>query len=224
MRQYCISKETMSLKTLCSQMARQPSSMDILLLFDKPTTILHPICELLDGWQYEEDQGEYQPVYEEFGSILLLVLAFVHRYNLSTVDLGLHNPNSFIVRLLVKGAISYSMDELSEQEKSHLDGWIRALFNSAEGGGLGDEPMSNCPPQDFYLLVPTLFHQVVLAYSTGYLSDEALKGGLDCKSLESRYFAMSNHFDRSRRHLSSPITGRSLLLASEPYVGSARGL
>lgn len=187
----------MFLKTLCSHIARHPSYMDVMLLFDKPITILHPICELLDGWRYEEDQGEYQPVYEEFGSILLLVLAFVHRYNLSTVDLGLHNSNSFIGRLLVRGATSYSMDELSEQEKSHLDGWIRALFNSAEGGGLGDEPMSNCPPQDFYLLVPTLFHQVVLACSTGYLSDEALKGGLDCESWAFATIAAPAYYNRS---------------------------
>jgi mediator of RNA polymerase II transcription subunit 5 len=175
----------MSLKTLCSHLASRPSSLDVMLLFDEPTIILQPICELLDGWRYEEDQGEYQPVYEEFGSILLLVLAFVYRYELSTVDLGLHNNTSFIGKLLVRGAISSSMDELSEQETDQLDGWIRGLFNSAEGGGLGDEPMSNCPPQDFYLLVPTLFHQVVLACSSGYLSDEALKGGLECKSEQS---------------------------------------
>jgi mediator of RNA polymerase II transcription subunit 5 len=155
-----------------------------MLLFDKPASVLQPLCELLDGWRYDEDQGEYTPVYEEFGSVLLLVLAFVHRYNLSIVDLGLHNNTSFIGKLLVRGAISSSMEELSDQEKNQLDGWIRGLFNSAEGGGLGDEPMSNCPPQDFYLLVPTLFHQVVLAYSTGHLSDDALKGGLECKFME----------------------------------------
>lgn len=152
-----------------------------MLLFDKPATILSPVCELLDGWRYDEDQGEYQPVYEEFGSILLLVLAFVYRYNLSTVDLGIHAHDSFIAKLLVQGAISKPMDDLTEVEKIQLDGWIRGLFNS-EGGGLGDEPMSACPPQDFYLLVPTLFHQVVLAYSTGHLNDEILRGGLECQS------------------------------------------
>jgi mediator of RNA polymerase II transcription subunit 5 len=209
----------MSLKTLCSHLARQPSSLDVILLFDKPTTILGPICELLDGWRYEEDQGEYQPVYEEFGSILLLVLAFANRYNLSTVDLGLHNQNSFIGRLLVRGANSHSMDELSEQEKNHLDGWIRGLFNSAEGGGLGDEPMSNCPPQDFYLLVPTLFHQVVLACSTGNLSDDALKGGLECWFSMFFNVAALAYYDRSRRYISSSIARRRNNLAREPSLG-----
>ena len=168
----------MSLKTLCSQLARKPSSLDVMLLFDKPIIILQPICELLDNWRYDEDQGEYQPVYEEFGSILLLVLSFTHRYNLSTVDLGIRSPDSFVAKLLNQGHLSRAMDSLSELEQSHLDGWIKGLFDN-ESGGLGDELMSACPPQDFYLLVPTLFHHIVLACSTNNLSDEGLKGGLE---------------------------------------------
>jgi mediator of RNA polymerase II transcription subunit 5 len=149
-----------------------------MLLFDKPLTILQPICDLLDNWHYDEDQGEYQPVYEEFGSILLLVLSFTHRYNLTPIDLGLRSPSSFISKLLNQGHLSRAMDVLTDQEQSHLDGWIRGLFDN-ESGGLGDELMSACPPQDFYLLVPTLFHHIVLAYSTNNLTDESLKGGLE---------------------------------------------
>jgi mediator of RNA polymerase II transcription subunit 5 len=169
----------MSLKTLCSLLARKSSSLDIMLLFDKPTTILQPVCDLLDNWHYDEDQVEYQPVYEEFGSILLLVLAFVNRYNLSTVDLGIRSPStSFVAKLLNQGHLSRAMENLTDQESSHLDGWIRGLFDS-ESGGLGDELMSSCPPQDFHLLVPTLFHHIVLACSTNNLSDESLKGCLE---------------------------------------------
>ncbi|KAF5879332.1 putative mediator of rna polymerase ii transcription subunit 5 protein [Botrytis fragariae] len=175
----CGNKETMTLKTLCSQLARNPSSLDIMLLFNKPTSFLQPICELLDNWRYDEDQGEYQPVYEEFGSILLLVVSFAHRYNLSTVDLGIKNPTeSFVAKLLVQGHLSRALDPLSQQDQNHLDGWIRGLFEP-EGGGLGDELMSSCPPQEFYLLVPTLFHHIVLALSTETLSEEGLKGGLE---------------------------------------------
>jgi mediator of RNA polymerase II transcription subunit 5 len=166
----------MSLKSLCSQLARKPSALDVMLLFDKPISILQPLCELLDNWRYDEDQGEYQPVYEEFGLILLLVLSFTHRYGLSVVDLGIRTPDSFVAKLLNQGHLSRAMDELTEQEQSHLDGWIRGLF---EIGTLGDELMSSCPPQDFYLLVPTLFHHIVLACSTKNLSDDGLKSGLE---------------------------------------------
>ncbi|KAJ9134623.1 Mediator of RNA polymerase II transcription subunit 5 [Pleurostoma richardsiae] len=174
----CANKETMSLKALCSHLARKPLSLDVLLLFDKPGTILHPLCDLLDNWRYDEDQGEYQPVYEEFGSILLLLLAFVYRYNLSIADLGARAPDSFVAKLLSKGHLGRPLDDLSDQEKGHLDGWIHGLFDT-DAGGLGDELMSSCPPQDFYLLIPALFHNIVLAFSTGYLVEESLKGGVE---------------------------------------------
>lgn len=171
----------MSLKLLCSQLAQKPLSLDVMLMFEKPATILHPLCDLLDNWKYDEDQGEYQPVYEEFGSILLLVMAFAFRYGLSASDMGIISSDSFVARLLGHGHQSRSLEELSDQEKGHLDGWIHGLFDS-EAGGLGDELMSSCPPQDFYLLVSTLFHNIVLAFSTGHLAEESLRGGIECRS------------------------------------------
>lgn len=174
----CSSKDSMSLKSLCSNLAKKPASLDVMLLFNKPTTMLQPLCGLLDNWRYDDDQGEYQPVYEEFGSILLLVLAFVHRYSLTSVDLGIQAPDSFVLKLITVGHLSRATDTLTETETSHLDGWIRSLFDS-EGGGLGDELMSSCPPQDFYLLIPTLFHHIVIAVSTNNLTEESLKGGLE---------------------------------------------
>lgn len=149
-----------------------------MLLFDKPSTILQPLCDLLDNWHYDEDQVEYQPVYEEFGSVLLLVLSFVYRYNFTIADLGGRSPSSFVAKVLDQGQLSRAMDPLTEQEQSNLDGWIRGLFDN-ESGGLGDELMSSCPPQDFHLLVPTLFHHIVLACSTNNLPEESLKGGLE---------------------------------------------
>lgn len=170
----------MSLKLLCGQLAKKPLSLDVILLFDKPVSFLHPLCELLDNWRYEEDQGEYQPVYEEFGSILLLVLAFQTRYGLSLAELGIRTPDTFIGKLLSTGHMSRPLEELTEQESGHLGGWIQGLFDN-ESGGLGDELMSSCPPQEFYLLVSTLFHQTILAISTDRLSEESLKSGIECE-------------------------------------------
>ncbi|KAI1753486.1 mediator of RNA polymerase II transcription subunit 5 [Xylaria castorea] len=174
----CANKETMTLKLLCSQLAKKPLSLDVMLLFGKPAAILYPLCEVLDNWRYDEDQGEYQPVYEEFGAILLLVLAFVYRYNLTAFDLGIRSSDSFVAKLLNQGQLSRPLDELTDAEKLHLDGWIQGLFDT-ETGGLGDELMSSCPPQDFYLLVPTLFHNIMLALDTKYLADESLKTGVE---------------------------------------------
>lgn len=171
-----------------------------MLLFEKPATILHPLCELLDNWRYEEDQGEYQPVYEEFGSVLLLVLTFAYRYNLNAWDLGIRNPNSFVARLLISGHLSRTMEELTEQEKAQVGRWLTSLFDNS--GGLGDELMSSCLPQEFYPLVPTIFHQVVLAFSTGILSEESLKSGVECGSYRT---AASGKVAKTKRHATDKV-------------------
>ncbi|KAK2601945.1 mediator complex subunit [Conoideocrella luteorostrata] len=178
MRQLCQNKETMSLKMLCSQLAQKPQTLDILLLFEKLPAILDSVCQLLDNWQYEEDQGEYQPIYEDFGSILLLVLAFAYRYNLNAADIGISSPQSCIARILSRAHVSRERDEMTEQERGHVTGWIQGLFDS-DAGGLGDDLMSSCPPQDFYLLVASIFQNILVAYTYGYLNDEALKGGIE---------------------------------------------
>ncbi|KAJ4250568.1 mediator complex subunit [Fusarium torreyae] len=178
LRQSCHNKETMSLKLLCSQLAAKPQSLDIILLFEKLPTILEPLCQLLDNWRYEEDQGEYQPVYEEFGAMLLLVLAFTYRYNLNAVDIGITTPDSWVAKIIGRGHIGRQGDELTERENGHLNGWIHGLFDT-EAGGLGDELMSSCPPQEFYLVVAPLFQSIVVAYTYGYLNDESLKGGVE---------------------------------------------
>ncbi|KAK4177924.1 putative mediator of RNA polymerase II transcription subunit 5 [Triangularia setosa] len=173
----CRNRETMALKQLCSQLASKPLSLDILLLFSPAQKILHPLRELIDHWGgYDEEQGEYQPVYEEFGSILLLLMAFAYRYNLSPADLGIRSPDSFVGKLIGGGHAVRLLSDVSPQEHSHLNGWIQGLF--AEGG-LGDELMASCPPQDFYLLMPVLFGQISVALSAGYLHEETLKSGLE---------------------------------------------
>lgn len=118
-------------------------------------------------------------MYEEYGCILLLVLAFVHRYDLTALDLGITNGESFVAQLLDKGHTSVLIDELSEEKNRQLDGWIRGLFEA--DNGISDELMSSCRPQDFYMLVPTLFSQSILACQANVMSVETLRGGLECE-------------------------------------------
>ncbi|KAG6031713.1 hypothetical protein E4U19_007962 [Claviceps sp. Clav32 group G5] len=178
MRQLCHNKDTVSLHLLCSQLAQKPHTLDILLLFEKVSAILQPLCQLLDNWHYEEDQGEYQPIYEEFGSILLLILAFSYRYNLTAPDMGIMSPDSSVAKILTSAHVSRERDDLSDQEKGYVTGWIKGLFSS-DSGGLGDDLMSSCTPHDFHSLVATIFQNIVVAYAHGYLKDEALRGGIE---------------------------------------------
>lgn len=173
----CNNKETMALKSICDKLVRNPSSLDIMLLFDKPLSILQPICDLLDNWHYDEDQGEYQPVYEEFGSILLLLLSFVKRYDLTPLSLGPRPSDSFVLKIIQVPRTTYH-SSLSQTTQSHLKSWLLGLF-SPENSGLTDDLMSSCPPQDFYLLIPSLFSSIVLASSTYGLVSTTLSSGLE---------------------------------------------
>ena len=125
--------------------------------------------------------GESQPVYDEFGSILLLVMTFKYRLSLSIIELGLGNPLSFIRRLCEQDCNDEDLSALDETTQNHLGEWIHALF-SAEV--LRDELTSSCSPHEFYRLVPTLLNQSVMACESGKLSLETLKSGLDCESAQ----------------------------------------
>ena len=171
----------MSLKLLCTEIVQKPQSLDMLLLFETLPGIVGPLCQLLDNWRYDDDQAEYQPVYEEFGAILLLVLAFVNRYSLRPSDIGLYNPKSSVRRIITHGRFHRDPSRLSEEENKHLHRWIVGLFDN-EGGGLGDELMSSCPPQEFYKLVAPLFYNIVVGYSHGYITEDSLKSGVECQS------------------------------------------
>ncbi|KAI9664753.1 MAG: mediator complex subunit [Bathelium mastoideum] len=175
-RNLCITKDTMSLKSICSSLSRRPLALDVTLQYATPISILQPICQLLNEWKYEEDQGEHQPVYEDFAGILLLLLAMFHRYDLSKADLGINNDQSFVSQLFNTGLQTKSKDDLSEDDNKRLSNWIRGLY---ETQGITEEVMSTCQPQDFYLLVSTLFDQSVLACSQDKIKLDTIKTGLE---------------------------------------------
>lgn len=169
----------MTLKNICNSLSRRPQALDVVLLFRTSKQVLQPLCTLLDSWRWDEDQGENQPVYDEFGSILLLVLVFKYRYDLSPSDLGIPGNNSFVLKLLDRGSCSQKLNELTEKQNKDLGAWIAALFIAE---GISEETMSACSPQEFYMLVATLFDQSLAACESGKLDFDTLKGGFECKA------------------------------------------
>ena len=119
--------------------------------------------------------GEYQPVYDEFASVFLLVLAFVSRFDLSPSELGL-GKDSFVSKFLSEGHHSIPLEQLTEDQSRNLESWTKGLFDP---DGITDEVMSTCRPQQFYLLVPTLFSQTVFACSAEVLPIDTVKIGLE---------------------------------------------
>ncbi|KNG43997.1 Med5-domain-containing protein [Stemphylium lycopersici] len=173
----CETQTTMYLKQLSCLIFKKPQAMDVMLQFTSPASILRPLCQFLEDWHYDSDQGEYQPVYDEFGAILVLIMAFIYRYDLTYHDIGIGH-DTFIAKLLKRGHYSMLPDELSEEQGKHLGNWLKGLYDS-DKEGLSNDVFASCRPQDFYLIVPTLFRQTVVACSTGVLSFESVKGGLE---------------------------------------------
>lgn len=178
----CVSKDSMSLKSVCNMLIKKITYLDIIMQYTQPSHLLFPICTLLNGWTHDQDQTEFTPAYEEFASILLFLFTVVHRYNLTIVDLGLSSGENFIVKVMQETSVSKLPADLTEDQSRHLTRWIEGLYTTDEHddtGGISDDVMRPCPPQAFYQLVPTLFEQSVLACKSGSLAMKTLKGGLE---------------------------------------------
>lgn len=172
----CNNNDTMTLKGLCNSLSRKPVALDVIMLFNSPARLLRPLCSMLDDWQEHDDQGEYQPVYDEFGSILLFVVSVKGRFHLTFDDLGLDDPSSYLRRYFRTSTISRSVGDLSQRESEILGAWVKGLF---EAEVISDELMSMCKPKEFHMLVATLFEQSMKARQNGVLTFEKLKGGFD---------------------------------------------
>ncbi|RMZ79214.1 hypothetical protein DV738_g3524, partial [Chaetothyriales sp. CBS 135597] len=173
---YCQSKETHHLRDLAHAIIRKPEAVNALSLFIRPSYWLSPLCSLLDEWRWDEIQGESQPLYDEFGAILLLLLMARTRLSLTKSDMGITNSTGFVSRYLDHQGTEMALRDLSQESQNHLGEWINALYVLES---LNDELTTSCSPQDFYLFLPTLLRQSLLALQCGKLSPDSLKGGLE---------------------------------------------
>lgn len=96
---------------------------------------------------------------------------------MSKSDLGIRNKLGFVAQYLEREGNEQDVNSLSEESQHHLGEWINALYIAE---GLSDELTTSCSPQEFYLLVPTLLRQSVMAQQRGKLSHDTLKAGLEC--------------------------------------------
>ena len=124
--------------------------------------------------------GEYHPVYDEFGSILLLILILRHRFLLQDKDLGIIDPNSFLCRYFRSGSVPQIPKDMPDVDRQRLRAWIKGLY---ETEGISDELMSTCSPKDFHLLVATIFDQSLMACQAGVLTQDNIKGVFECTKL-----------------------------------------
>jgi mediator of RNA polymerase II transcription subunit 5 len=106
-------------------------------------------------------------------------MVFIYRYEFTYHDIGI-NHDAFIAKLIQGGHRSILPNDLTEEQGKYLGNWLKGLYD-ADKEGLSNDVFASCRPQDFYLIVATLFHQTVMACSAGVLPFETVKGGLECK-------------------------------------------
>jgi mediator of RNA polymerase II transcription subunit 5 len=135
--------------------------------------------QMLERFSVLSYAGEYQPIYDEFGAVFVLVMAFVNRYHLTHHDIGI-GVDTFIAHMITKGHQSISLDNLTKEQDKYLGYWVKGLLNSGNEG-LSNDVFASCRPQEFYLIVPTLFQQIVMGLSQDVLSFDTIKGALECK-------------------------------------------
>ena len=169
----CASNDTMTLKGICNTLSRRPTTLDILMLITQSDALLRPFCQLLDAWPDHEDQ---QPVYDEFGGILLFVIAVQHRFSLTVEEMGVEDVNSFCAQYLRANSTSRSVDNFSQHENELFSSWIKGLF---ETEGISDDIMSACKPSEFLLLIASLFDQCLKACQAKVLAMDAMRGGFE---------------------------------------------
>jgi len=172
----CANNDTMTLKTVCNSICRKIPTLDVIMVFTRPNFLLRPICHLVDNWQDHEDQGEYQPVYDEFGGILLFIVVVQHRFALQLDEVGIDNLDSFLLNYFKRGSVSQPLENLTEHENHLLGSWIKGLFVTE---GISDELVSTCKPKEFHILVATLFDQSLKACQVNVLALDTLRGGFE---------------------------------------------
>lgn len=180
----CKSKDTTALRDLTMVMCKKLPLVDIIVQHRHLLEILEPLCNIINEWKYDDDQVEYQPAYEEFSVILLFTIGIINRYDIDHTELKFMPSNSFLIQLLGVRTQPRHVKDLDDKEKQVLSQWIKSLFAVDDKGetiGISDETMSGCSPQVFYLLVPTLYEQMVVATRMKLLAPATLLGGLECK-------------------------------------------
>ena len=170
---YARRKETHHLKDLGNILLQKPDFINALALFHQPHLWITPLCTLLDEWKWDDIHSESQPIYDEFGTIFLLVITAKRRLGHTATKLGI---DGFVARYLDQEGVEKPISTLSADMNDKLGDWIEGLYIA---DSLSDDVTTKCSSKDFYMLVPTLLRQSVMAYEAGKLNQDDLKGGLE---------------------------------------------
>lgn len=175
-----------ALARLCEVLAENVNVMDMLVLHVSPATILSPLIVYLDSWKQDDDDvANLQDCYSDLGSIFIFILQLYDRYGMTLNDITPLRATDSFCRQQIQLYFGFdgaalvlpqkSIDELSDEHRELLGGWIAALFS---GDGISDDLMRMSSFKVLIDLTPIIVEQVVKACDMNMIDMELLRGGL----------------------------------------------
>lgn len=155
---------------LTSLVKETPRIMDYVLLHLNNSTLLKPICQILDAWNSSDEYGAGQAM-ELYGGILLATKTFIHRHALQKTvsNFNFGTASALVASSSVSGS-AYPLQALSPEDRKLVSSWITALFGSE---GIEDDLIRATAPRTMLLLAPTIVHQSVTAMENGIIDQES---------------------------------------------------
>lgn len=181
-------KKNIYLRRLSLSLLLHLKTLDIVVLYIEPLRLIKQILNYLDNWQADEEDLNFQDTFTDFGSMFLLLVFLVKRYNVTLEQLLLlktdHSSYSFCIDSLsnfgnLDGFNTESLDKNNQSmvNEDLIDGWINALFDSSSG--ISDELMSKSSVKQCFKLIPMIFKQAFLAYKENLIDLDTFKGGVE---------------------------------------------
>ncbi|KAL1406022.1 hypothetical protein Q8F55_007705 [Vanrija albida] len=151
-------------ENLFARLASSPMILSLISAYITPCSLLDLLVTHLLGDAEDPTRAEDpQAALIRFGSGVTLIEVLCAQFQLPLPD------------LLYDSRRALNLDDLVEQNRSNLNGWVKALFGS---DGIDDEILLSTSSSDICRLSSTLVHQAVVAAANGQIDLDTLHSGL----------------------------------------------
>lgn len=156
-----------------------PEALHVIAFHLSPMKLLSPLCEVIDTWQMNIDDVNFQETYTSFSCVLLLALYIIKQFNVSLEEIVRlkQTQESFVLKYVTRIGKSAKFDNLTDHQLRLFNDWKTALFETGEG--ISDELIRGSSIQECYEILPVIFQQVFVSYKQNLLDLESVKGGLE---------------------------------------------
>ncbi|ODQ80655.1 hypothetical protein BABINDRAFT_175328 [Babjeviella inositovora NRRL Y-12698] len=161
-----------ALHRLCLGLATVPEVLDIVVALQSPRALLVPLVRVVDSWNADAEDMNFQDTYTDFGCVLLLVIFVCKRYQTSPSDDSSEGGGVSLVIGLDDGS---SLTDVSDG--SHTAGFTRdylANLGAARYASLCDVPVPLSDISSDDKLNELLGGWIAALFESGAISDDLM--------------------------------------------------